>query len=156
MPSLFDTVRRFFEDGGWEPAPVEGRPSALRMPYQGECGAWTCVADVIEESAQVVFLSVSPVHAPPDKRDAVAEFLTRVNYGIILGNFEMDYGDGEVRYKTALDVEGDEISDALLRNIVLANLQAMEVYLPGLLAVIYGGRPPAEVVAELEASGDGS
>ncbi|GAB4324265.1 MAG: hypothetical protein Kow0010_06050 [Dehalococcoidia bacterium] len=155
MAALFDAVKRFFEEGGWDPGPVEGRPSALKMPYRGRSGAWTCVADVIDEADQVVFFSISPVHAPESRRGAVAEFLTRANYGIILGNFEMDYADGEVRYKTALDVEGDELSDALLRNIVLANLQAMDFYLPGLLAVIYGERLPAEVVAELESRSGG-
>lgn len=151
MAALFETVRRFFEAGGWEPAPLEGRPSALRLACQGRSGAWTCVVDVIEDAQQVVFLSVAPVRAPLERRHAVAEFITRANYGIILGNFEMDFEDGEVRYKTALDVEGDELTDALLRNIVLANIQAMDLYLPGLLAVIYGDRAPAQVVAELEA-----
>lgn len=41
----------------------------------------------------------------PDKGDAAtmkrtAEFLTRANYGLVFGNFEMDMHDGEIRYKT--------------------------------------------------------
>lgn len=28
-----------------------------------------------------------------------AEFLTRANYGLVFGNFEMDMHDGEIRYK---------------------------------------------------------
>jgi len=35
----------------------------------------------------------------------VNEFLTRANYGLNIGNFEMDFQDGEIRFKTAIDVE---------------------------------------------------
>ena len=32
------------------------------------------------------------------KRQDIAEYLTRANYGMVMGNFEMDYSDGEIRY----------------------------------------------------------
>jgi len=46
------------------------------------------------------------------KRGAVAEFINRANYGIIIGNFEMDFADGEIRYKTSIDVQGDKLTSA--------------------------------------------
>ena len=39
--------------------------------------------------------------------EAIAEFLTRTNYSMIIGNFELDFADGEIRYKTSIDVQGD-------------------------------------------------
>jgi len=43
------------------------------------------------------------------------KFLTRANYGMMIGNFEMDFTDGEIRYKTSIDVEGDKLSSALIK-----------------------------------------
>lgn len=48
----------------------------------------------------------------PDKGDAAtmkrtAEFLTRANYGLVFGNFEMDMHDGEIRYKTFVPCGGE-------------------------------------------------
>jgi hypothetical protein len=89
---------------------------------------------------------------PAAKRPLVAEFLTRANYGLVIGNFEQDWDDGEVRYKTSLDVEDCELSAMLFAHIVFANVTAMDRYLPGLVAVIAGSQTPSEAVAAVEAS----
>lgn len=46
-------------------------------------------------------ISVFPLHAEEKARPAIAEFLTRANYEINLGCFDMDFEDGEIRYKMA-------------------------------------------------------
>jgi hypothetical protein len=48
----------------------------------------------------------------------VAEFLTRANSGMVIGNFELDFADGEIRYKTSIDVEGDKLSYAIIKRLV--------------------------------------
>ena len=75
--------------------------SALRLGCTGENGEWTCYAQIREEPGRFIFYSVPAAKAPEARRAAVAEFITRVNYGMVLGNFEMDYSDGEIRYKTS-------------------------------------------------------
>ena len=42
---------------------------------------------------------------PENKREMVSEYINRVNYGTILGNFEIDMNDGEVHYKTSVNYE---------------------------------------------------
>ena len=66
----------------------------------------------------------------------VSEFITRANYGMIMGNFEFDFTTGEIRYKTSIDVEGDNLSFALIKQMVYANVMMMDEYLPGIMAVI--------------------
>ena len=53
------------------------------------------------------------------------------------GIFELDFDDGEIRYKTVLDVEG-ELNAAAVKRAVRANGIAMETYLPGIGAVVTG------------------
>ncbi len=97
-----------------------------------------------------LFYSYCPVKAPENKRPILGDFLTRANYGLFIGNFEMDYNDGETRYKTSIDVEDDELSPALIKRLVYNNLAVMDKYLPGIMAVIYGGASPTEAIAQVE------
>jgi hypothetical protein len=149
MAELFDVIVGFFEEDGWPFTPVEGQ-TTLRTAFQGENGQWACYGLAREEQHQFVFYSVCPVNAAADSRPAMAEFLTRANYGLFIGNFEMDWTDGEIRYKTGIDVEGDRLSQALVQGTVYANVMIMDRYLPGIMKVLYGNLSPAEAVAEVE------
>ena len=94
--------------------------------------------------------TVAPVKVPEEVRSDVAEYLTRANYGLRIGNFELDYRDGEVRYKTSLDFEGAELLPPLIRNTVYPSVNTMDRYMPGLMSVIYGGKTPFEAIEDIE------
>ena len=143
---LLETVGRFFEEDEWPFEQMEGQ-TILRTGFRGEKGSWKCYAQVKEEQMIFIFYSVLDAYVPEEHRQAVAEFLTRANYGLIIGNFEMDIADGEVRYKTSIDVEGDRLSMALIRQMVYANVLTMDRYLPGIMQVAYGGSPEEAITA---------
>lgn len=147
--SLFDDVVGFFESDDWKVQRMDD-PSALVMGFVGDSARWQCYCKVREDQHQILFYSIAPVAVPEDKRAAVSEFITRANYGLIVGNLEMDLMDGEVRYKSAIDVEGAEFSNALVRNIVYANVLTMDRYLPGLLAMLHADLSAEEAVAKVE------
>lgn len=147
--SLFETLVKFFQDDDW-PVQLIENDQALRTAFRGESGQWTVYARVRPQHEQICVYSVCPVNVPDAQRAPVGEYLHRANYGMIIGNFEIDFGDGEVRYKTSLDVEGAEFSAALVRQLVIANVMMMDRYLPGIMAVTYGDAEPAAAVAEIE------
>lgn len=143
--SLHDQMVSFFQTDHWPFLQVDD--SVLQMNFQGQNGRWTCYAQVRTEVGQFVMYSVCPVMVPETLRGAAAEFITRANYGLIIGNFELDFDDGEVRYKTSLDAEQTALTGALLQPLVYANVWTMDRYLPGLMAVIYGHTAPQEAIA---------
>lgn len=96
------------------------------------------------------------MNAPPAKRPAIAEFITRANYGLPNGNFEMDFEDGEIRFKTSMDTEDIELTDAMVRNLVYANVLAMDQYLPGIMNVIYSDMSPDAAINRIENTDDSS
>ena len=112
--------------------------------------SWGCMAIADEDCEQLMFYSVWPEPVPEPRRAAVMEFVTRANYGLPVGNFELDLEDGEVRMKTSLDLEGVELSGSLCGNLVDTNLAAMGRYLEGLLAVVAGEATPAEAIDAVE------
>jgi hypothetical protein len=146
---FFEEIVNFFEEDGWPFVQIEGEP-LLQMVFQGENGKWTCYAKARDDQKQFVFYSVCPVNTPDSKRLAVAEFMTRANSGMIIGNFEMDFEDGEIRYKTSIDVEDDSLSSALIKRLVYANVMMMDAYLPGIMSVIYGDVTPVDAIAQIE------
>ena len=150
---IFNAIVEFFEEDEWDFHWMEGLP-VLNMGFTGKSGKWLCYAQAREEQEQFVFCSVCPINAPEESRASVAEFITRANYGMIIGNFEMDYADGEIRYKTSIDVEGDTLSHPLIKQMVYANVIIMDRYLSGLMRVIYGNARPLEIIEEIEGSRD--
>ncbi|HST05674.1 MAG TPA: YbjN domain-containing protein [Chloroflexia bacterium] len=107
MGKIYDAMANFFKKDDWPATQVEGQ-TAMSMNFQGQNGRWGCLGRVDEEKQLVLFYSYCPIKAPEEKRPILADFLTRANYGLYVGNFEMDYNDGEIRYKTSLDVEGNK------------------------------------------------
>ncbi len=144
-------VAAFFSEDGWSFEQMPERP-ILRLPFQGKGGRWNCYAQVrvTKDVEQVLFYSVLPLNVPVEKRAAIAEFITRANYGMALGNFELDYNDGEVRYKTSVDVTDQEINGGLLRPLIYTNVLMMDKYMSGLIAVVYADVSPAEAVKQIE------
>lgn len=137
MNNLLEIATSFFELEQWSFG-KDDKDSVLQMGYQGESSKFLCYMRLIEEPQQVVFYSVSPINVPEEKRDIAAKFLTWCNFGLIIGNFEMDFTDGEIRYKTSLDVQDAELSQALLRRLVYPNVIMIDQYMPKILALVYG------------------
>lgn len=146
---LFDQLIQFFEADDWQFQQISQLP-ILAMRFKGQHGQWMCYAQVREEEEQFVFYSVLPINVPQAQRQKFAEFITRANYGMVIGNFEMDFEDGEIRYKTSVDVEGSELTTALIRQLVYANLVITDQYLPGIMRTIYSDEQPSDILASLE------
>jgi len=146
---IFNAISHFFTEDDWQFQQVPGEP-ILHLKFQGQQGQWTCAARAIEEQHQFIFYSICPIKAPEDKHLAIAEFLTRANYGMAIGNFELDFADGEIRYKTSIDVEGDRLTSALIKRLVYANVTMMDEYLPGIKSVIEIDVSPEEAIAQIE------
>lgn len=107
--------------------------------------------DIRSESDLVIIYVVSTVFVPANRRDLFSEFLTRANYGLLLENFEMDYSDGEVRYKCtfAYDETFPVSKDVFLRNLYVS-VNTMDKYHPGIMSVVYANVPPSNAIAQIE------
>jgi hypothetical protein len=138
--ALLADLRALFRENGWPFSDVRGAP-VLFSELSGILGRWKFYAQVVEEQDLILLYSVCPFRVPEERRSEVSEFLTRANYGLAAGNFELDFADGEVRYKTALQRHVDGLDAATLKRAVRANGIAMETYLPGVGAVITGTAP---------------
>jgi hypothetical protein len=148
---LLTAITDFFQSDNWTFEKVHDRP-VLRLPFQGKNGKWNCFAQVRVGSSleQFLFYSVLPLNVPEPMRQAIAEFVTRANYGMAIGNFELDFSDGEVRYKTSIDASDAELTHALIRPVVVTNCLMMDKYFAGFMSVIYANISPAVAIKQIE------
>ena len=149
MGQLFEAVVDFLTEDDWKFVVVREETAAV-LNYRGHEGSWQCFVNVDEDRQWFSFFSILPASVPEDKRVDVAEFITRANYGLVIGNFEMDFDDGEVRCKVSVDVEGGELTSKMIENVLGANLTTMDRYFRGFMAVIYGDVEPSEAIADIE------
>ncbi|MCH9685941.1 MAG: YbjN domain-containing protein [Deltaproteobacteria bacterium] len=156
MGRIFDGIKQFleshFETQGFEPADDNAEGDAtLAFRLEDEDGReWGCLAVASEDTEQLLFYSVVLDNVKPPQRPAVMEFLTRANYGLQVGNFELDLDDGEVRFKTSIDVERAELTEPLCKNLVELNLAMMGLYYAGLHGVMSGELTPAQAITKIE------
>jgi hypothetical protein len=148
--SFMDVVLRFFREDQWNFQELGSKP-AIRAGFRGEHGTWVCFAQIDEEHQRFLFHSVMGLNIPVQHRAAVAEYLTRANYGLPVGNFEMDLDTGDVRFKTSIEVPEGEFTVAMVRTLAYANVRNMDHYFPGVLAVVHGGLSPEAALARIEA-----
>lgn len=99
-----------------------------------------------DESSKLIFYIMAPINVAESERVLVAEFITRLNEELLVGNFEMDYGDGEVRYKRSLSFKDVELTELMIYNVVYPSSEIMYTYFPTLLTVIGGGLSPQEAL----------
>ena len=81
----------------------------------------------------------------------VSEYLHRANYGLLVGNFEIDYDDGEVRYKVLTECENvaNLTNKTVDKSIILPCLM-FKKYGNGILKLMIGIGEPKELIDEAE------
>lgn len=149
MGRIFDEALAFLTEDGWYFV-VDEAETALKTSFSGKNGEFSCLARALEDRHQFVFTSDLPVMVPEAQRAELAAFITRANYGMLMGAFELNLDSGEVHFRTGVDMEDVPPTAALIRNVIYVNVLTMDKYFPGLMRVIYGGIPAAQAILEIE------
>jgi hypothetical protein len=135
VPALLDTVRAVLVSDGWKLLELPDGVG-LVTTITTDDASWPLVVLADEEDQVVICYSVFPGRVPPGRRRAAAELLTRVNYGLAVGVFELDLDDGEVRLRTSLDVGAQPPSPDLVRSLVGRNVTVAERHFPAVEAFL--------------------
>jgi len=131
----------FFDKQGWSYHKVEDKP-VIRTGFTGDNGQWQCVAIAGPKDEHLMFLSLLPCQASRSRRKATAELLTRINYGLNQGCFEMDLDDGEIRFRTTLSLASPEAPSELVEHLVFSNLSIVDHFFATIMQVLYAGTSP--------------
>jgi len=91
-----------------------------------------------------VFFTLPVLVANEKMRPVVADYLMRCNYGLIVGAFETDLNDGELRFHITHIIENESLSDDVIGRCFSTGMHMLDRYFPSLMSVCYGGVSPSQ------------
>jgi hypothetical protein len=138
---MLEVLRKFFDDQGWEYSQIKDS-TIFFLGVSGENGNFRCIADLDEENKRFSFFSVFGLNAPDEKKYQMAELITRMNVNEFLGNFEMDFEDGEIRYKTSVWYDGIKPSKKFIENMTMINILTMDNAIPAITGLVFKNLSP--------------
>ncbi len=124
----------------------------LTMGYGARHGVYYCVLQVHPQYPLVAFYAHVQCRVPDEKRPALTEYLTRANYGLWLGNFELDLRDGEIRYTTSLHLADGELTAKMLAALLRINGDTLDRYLPGIMSMLWNDLSAEDALGLTEAA----
>jgi len=98
--------------------------------FQNQEYTWNCLVVVREQYKQVLFYSFVPY--PVLDKEIILKKITELNYDLPVGNFEMEWESGQVRFKTYLDFDQQQLNAQMLQTLFEANIYSMNKFLPQL------------------------
>lgn len=148
-PTAYEQMLAAFESEDW--AWKDERAGCVQLDLSGQTGSWRCLASVREDPAQFCFTSHVPSRVPVEKRPLAAELLVRANHQLGMAYLSMDFATGAVSCRTLLEVEHvrTQLTVEIIVRHVRYNLEAMDYYYAGIMALIHGDKQPAEIMAGL-------
>jgi hypothetical protein len=119
-------VRVLLADGEFD-AEEEHRPDETIFRFTVDGPTPNVIMRVLAGKQRFVVHFYFARTTPVNLRGKVAEFITRVNCGLIGGNLEMSFESGVIRYKAGIDFTNIELAELLVRNVMLSAFGNLEM-----------------------------
>ena len=89
--------------------------------------------------------------ATKERYASISEYLHRANYGLLYGNFEIDYSDGEIRYKFTTDCENiNTLTNTQIDRSFLVPCAMFSRYGNGIIKLLVDDASPELLIEEAE------
>ena len=151
MNAIFEQMVEHFEQRQMHYR-SEAEFSCLRLDFEGAVGTYHIAVWVDLGIKLCQLRCFAPVRVPEGCRPAVAEAVLRVNYGLLVGKFELNCDDGDLRLHVSHMLNDERFEEQILDRMVYGSLNTMDIYLPAFLSVIYANEIPKEAIRIAEAA----
>jgi len=148
----YEVVRRVLAEDGWEVK--EKAEGTLTSSEEGELCPIQYYFRLIFDRCQFLFYIVPHIDIPDYLMADTAEYLCRVNSGMRIGCFELDFNNRHVRFKSSIEFGDAELSPPLVRGVIKPALDAYDEYFEGLARVLAGVAKPLEAINDIDYGAD--
>ena len=118
--------------------------------FRGESNRFDFWAIIHEKGDILTIYAIVPILVPDEKKPVIYDFLHRANYDLMLGNFEIDGRDGEIRYKVSQDFCNTTPSLEILDRMIDCALSMVDRYNEGIGAILFGNVSAEEAIEIIE------
>jgi hypothetical protein len=149
---LMPVVRAALDQLEWKP---DVRDDAFaRIRVAGTLFDFNLLIVIDDAARTIVCYGIVPVHADPDRRAAAVEAIVRINQGLRIGSFDLDFSDGQMRYRTGCDVEGGALTEHMVRTMLGNVCCCIDQFSRALMLVLFGQASAEEAVRRALDGGD--
>lgn len=147
---IADIIKKYFSDEKWQYDFIESKNHFTTGVNFDNPLAPFRICIVLHDDFVTGYMSAS-FHINKSMILQGSEYFCRANYGLILGNFELDCDDGEIRFKVNVPncLFSSEIQKAMKLLIALP-INMFEIYGASLLRVISQEILPKKAIEEAE------
>lgn len=135
---IVDAVRDFLDGDDWHyqyDAEDQVISAGIRLRSKIKTGK---IRIIFKDDSYAVYL-YSPISGDESNLTELNKYLTMANYGLANGNFELDYRDGEIRYKTYVNCNGlESLPKDIIQDSILVGCAMMDRYGDGIAALSLG------------------
>ena len=152
--AIVEAIGDFLDDDDWK-YEYQGEKNLFKMGVSLRCRLQSTRLYIdVKEDAYLVY-AISPISGVEDTTTELMRYITRANYALINGNFELDVRDGEVRYKSYVNCDGlNELSREVIRDSVYVPCAMMNKYGDGIAAIALGYSDADTELKKAEGSGE--
>lgn len=92
-----------------------------------------------------------PIVVPGPHRAAVGEFFLRLNFMLNVGAFELDFEDGEMRFRITHAISEQGLSCETVKRLLLTASSTVDGHWIPLMQILYASATPAQTIEQAEA-----
>ena len=123
----FDNEERAYER-------TEDGFGGIRIRFDIGCKLGTITESIFIYEETLIVLAQCVPRVDENQRTHAAEYLTRVNYELHLGNFQLDFDTGDIMYRVSQSLGEDELSKDIITKIIYMPLAMFKKYEENILA----------------------
>lgn len=141
---LIEAILEAVADAGWTAHdPSDSDASwVVKMPFDGESSSYEVE---IRATDPIISCFVAfPMCVPSSRISAVAEYITRANWELRVGNFDLDWeGGGHLQFRTGINVGDGRPTNRMIQSLVRDGVETADRFHDGAMQVAFGNRDPA-------------
>ncbi len=135
---LVEEVKNYLEKNEWKYEWLEEK-QVIRTGVKGLGKLQSLVIGIKFDDFGYNVFAISPIGVEEKARMAVMEYITRVNCGLIAGNFELNMDEGDVRYKTYVNASGlEHMPEEIIGRSIYIPCRMFHRYEEGLVNLMFG------------------
>ena len=151
---LANVVKNFLEEDDWNYS-FDANTGVFDFSLRSKSKIKKINFAIDVQDDEIIVYGISPVGADfdnPEMMARMAEFICRANYGLKNGCFEIDFSDGEVRFRSFIDCDGFVPNTKVVQNSVHCTAAMFRRYAPGIIDIIFADKSAKEAIEMCEKS----
>ncbi|MFT4600346.1 MAG: hypothetical protein ACI857_000520 [Arenicella sp.] len=109
--------------------------------------SWLCNIHLLNDQKMLMIVCHRPINIPAELIEITNEYIARANYGLVNGNFALNFESGELNYKTSAQIMSSDAFETTLDFLIRQSIFSYSKYMTGLDLLLSGEISPKELIA---------